>query len=441
MSDTLQRQLGVGTATAMVISGMIAVGIFLVPAGMAKSLGSPFLILIIWALMAGMALSGALCYGELASRFPQAGGGYIYLRETYGPQLAFLYGWKSMLVLDPGLTALLGMGLAEYADSLFKLGPTGIKITAIAVISILAGVNMVGVRIGAWLVQWITIFKVGVLAFIALWGFGFGLGDWSNFLPFVDQRPGSAPLFPDALAGGFVGAFFAFAGWWDVSKLAGEVKNPERALPRALILAVAVVTTTYIVTSAAFMYLVPVEDITSDRTFAAQAGRILFGRSGEVIFASIVIVSVLGSITGTLMAMPRVYYAMARDGVFLNFAGVIHPRFGTPSRAISIQAVLASIYVLLGTFEQVMALIIFIAVVFIALTVIGVFILRRRRDETPPYSTPLYPITPIIFLILVTILLLLLGGDSPMQAGLGIGVVLAGIPVYHLVFKKKGSKA
>ena len=138
---------------------MIAVGIFLVPAGMAKSLGSPLLLLTIWLLMAAMALSGALCYGELASRFPQAGGGYVYLRETYGAQTAFLYGWKSMLVLDPGITAALAMGMAEYADSLFGLGPGGMKVAAIAVILALGGVNMVGVRLGAWLVQWVTVFK------------------------------------------------------------------------------------------------------------------------------------------------------------------------------------------------------------------------------------------------------------------------------------------
>ncbi|MBT5874094.1 MAG: amino acid permease [Candidatus Latescibacteria bacterium] len=437
MSDTLQRELGLGPATAMVVSGMIAVGIFLVPAGMAKSLGSPLLLLVIWLLMASMALSGALCYGELASRFPQAGGGYVYLRETYGPQIAFLYGWKSMLVLDPGITAALGMGMAAYADSLFDLGDLGMKITAITVILSLAVVNMVGVRFGAWLVQWVTVFKIGVLAFIALWGFGFGLGDWSNFSPFVTQRPGSAPLFPDALAGGLVGAFFAFAGWWDVSKLAGEVRDPARTLPRALILAVVVVTLTYIVTSAAFMYLVPMQEITSDRTFAAQVGRILFGRSGEVIFSAIVIISVLGSITGMLMAMPRVYFAMARDGVFLSFAGKIHPSFGTPARAIAIQAGLAALYVMLGSFETVVAYIIFIAVVFIALTVIGVPVLRKRYGDTPAYKTPLYPATPIVFLILVTVLLLLLGGSNPLQAGLGVAVVLAGIPFYHLVFKQK----
>ncbi len=212
----------------MVISGMIAVGIFLVPAGMARSLGSPLLLLGVWLTMAGMALSGALCYGELAARYPQAGGGYVYLREAYGPQVAFLYGWKSMLVLDPGIVAALAMGMASYVAYMVPLGATGMKALAIAAVLVLAGVNMYGVRLGAWLVVWLTALKIGVLACIALWGFGRGLGDWSNFLPLLAQRPGSAPLFPDALAIGMVGAFFAFAGWWDLSKLAGEVRDPAR---------------------------------------------------------------------------------------------------------------------------------------------------------------------------------------------------------------------
>ncbi|MCC7411991.1 MAG: amino acid permease [Gammaproteobacteria bacterium] len=435
--DGLRRQLGLGAATAMVISGMIAVGIFLVPAGMAKSLGSPLLLLAVWLTMAGMALSGALCYGELAARYPHAGGGYVYLREAYGPQIAFLYGWKSMLVLDPGIVAALAMGMASYVDYMATLGATGMKVVAIGTVLGLAGVNMYGVRLGAWLVQWLTVFKIGVLGCIVLWGFGRGLGDWANFLPLASQRAGSAPLFPDALATGMVGAFFAFAGWWDLSKLAGEVREPERTLPRALTLAVVVVTLTYVLTSAAFMYLVPVQAVLSDETFVAQAGEVLFGRRGGLILATIVVISVVGSLTGLLMAMPRVYYAMARDGVFLRFAGAIHPRFGTPARAIAIQAGIASLYILLGTFDTLIAYFIFVTVLFIALTVVGVFVVRRRDTAPPPYRTPGFPFTPLVFLALVTILLILLGGSNPLQAALGVGVVLLGVPVYHLTARRR----
>lgn len=433
----LERQIGLLPATAMVVSGMIAVGIFLVPAGMAKALGSPLLVLAVWLAMAAMALAGALCYGELAARYPQAGGGYVYLREAWGPRVAFLYGWKSLLVLDPGIVAALAMGMASYVDYIVPLGAPAMKAVAIGTVLALAGVNMYGVRFGAWLVVGLTAAKIGVLLAIAAWGFGAGLGDWSNFVPLVAQRPGSAPLFPDALAAGIVGAFFAFAGWWDLSKLAGEVRHPARILPRALTLAVTLVALTYIVTSAAFIYLVPMDSVVSDETFVAQAGEVLFGRRGGVVLSAIVVVSVLGSLAGLLLAMPRVYYAMARDGTFLRAAGALHPRFGTPARAIAVQAGIASVYVLLGTFDTLIAYFIFVAVAFIGLTVAGLYKLRRRDGDAAPYLTPGYPYTPAAFLLLVAVLLALLGAGRPVQAALGVGVVLLGLPVYHLLLARR----
>lgn len=186
----LKRQLGLRTATALVVGEVIAVGIFLTPAEMAKSLGSPLWLLIVWLVMGAMALCGALCYGELAARYPEAGGGYVYLREAYGPRVAFLYGWMALLVLDPGLTAALAVGLGSYAAYIFKLSPVGIKAIAIGVIITLAAINIRGLKSGAWVVRWLTVLKLGSLVFLLLWGFGFQLGDWSNFTPLVARRAG-----------------------------------------------------------------------------------------------------------------------------------------------------------------------------------------------------------------------------------------------------------
>src|SRR3982751_6313863 len=314
--NELRRQIGVRTATALVVGEVIGVGIFLTPAGMAQALGSPLWLLIVWLAMGAMALCGALSYGELAARYPEAGGGYVYLREAYGPAVAFMYGWMAFLVMDPGLTAALAVGLATYAGYILKLSPVGIKVLAIATIVIAALVNIRGVRLGAGFVRILTFLKLGLLAFIFLWGIGFQLGDWSNFTPFVARRANSAPLV-GALAGGLVGAFFSFAGWWDLGKLAGEVKNPTRTLPRALTYGVIVVTIVYILTSFAFVYLVPLQQVTSGETFAAQAGEVLFGRAGGLIFSLIVVVAVLGSLAAVVMSAPRVYFAMARDGLFI----------------------------------------------------------------------------------------------------------------------------
>lgn len=367
MSSQLQRQLGLRTATAIIVGETIAVGIFLTPAGMAQSLGSPAWLLCVWLVMGAMALCGALCYGELAARFPETGGTYAYLREAYGPLIAFLYGWMSLLVMDPGLTAALGVGLASYVGYSFTLSALGIKAVAIIAIITLALINILGVRLGARVLRWLTALKLGLLFFILLWGFGGRLGNWQNFAPFVAQRAGAAPLI-SALAGGMVGAFFAFGGWWDVSKLAGEVRDPARTLPRALAYGVVIVTLVYLATSMVFIYLVPLGQVASGETFAAQVGERLFGRAGGQIFSGVVIISVLGSMAAVIMSAPRVYYAMARDGLFLPQAAQLHPRFATPARAIIIQATLASLLVAVGTFNQIVAYFIFITVIFIALS-------------------------------------------------------------------------
>lgn len=432
----LKRQIGTRTATALVVGEVIAVGIFLTPAGMAKSLGSPFWLLIVWLLMGAMAVCGALCYGELAARYPEAGGGYVYLREAYGKPVAFLYGWMALLVMDPGLTAALAVGLAGYAGYIFGLSPIGIKAVAIAAIVLLAAANIRGVRLGAWLLRWLTILKFSLLFFLLLWGFAFRLGNWSNFTPFVAQRAHSAPL-TNALAIAMIGAFFSFGGWWDVTKLAGEVRDPGRTLPRALLYGVMIVTLVYILTSAVFLYLVPLDTVTSGETFAAQAGEVLFGRAGGLVFSAIVVVAVLGSLAAIIMSSPRVYFAMARDGLFIPAAASLHPRFGTPARAIALQALLASVLVVLGNFNQIVSYFVFVVVIFIALTVAALFVLRRKESHGPEYLTPGYPVTPIIFLLLVTLLLFLLGSNSPKQAFMGVGVVTLGIPVYYLMFRRR----
>lgn len=432
----LKRQIGIRTATALVVGEVIAVGIFLTPAGMAKTLGSPLWVLIVWLLMGAMAVCGALCYGELAATYPQAGGSYVYLREAYGRPLAFLYGWMALLVMDPGLTAALAVGMAGYVGYVVNLSPLGMKAVAIAAIVLLAVINIRGVRLGAWLMRWLTIFKLSLLFFLLLWGFGFQLGNWSNFTPFVAQRPHSAPLFP-ALAGGLVAAFFSFGGWWDVTKLAGEVRAPGRTLPRALLYGVVIVTVVYILTSAVFFYLVPLDSVTSGETFAAQAGEVLFGRAGAQVFSGIVIVTIAASLAALVMSAPRVYFAMARDGLFIPAAASLHQRFGTPARAIALHALLASLLVLLGSFNQIISYFIFVVVIFVALTVAGLFVLRRKQPHSHGYQTPGYPVTPIVFLLLVAVLLFLLGSSSPKQSFLGVGVVALGIPVYYLLFARR----
>jgi APA family basic amino acid/polyamine antiporter len=233
-----------------------------------------------------------------------------------------------------------------------------------------------------------------------------------------------------------VAAFFSFGGWWDVTKIAGEVREPGRILPRALIYGVVTVTLVYILTSAAFLYLVPLGAVASGETFAAQAGEVLFGKSGGLVFAVIVVVAILGSLAAIIMSAPRVYFAMARDGLFFQWAAALHPRFQTPARAIGLQALLSTVLILVGSFNQIISYFIFAVVIFVALTVAALFILRRKQGLRSEYVTPGYPVTPAVFLLLVGLLLVLLGSNSPKESAVGAAVVALGVPVYYFFFSR-----
>jgi APA family basic amino acid/polyamine antiporter len=434
----MERHLNLAGATALVVGQVIAVGIFLTPAGMARLLASPFWLLIVWLVSGLMALAGAIVYGALAARYPDAGGGYVYLREAWGPRLAFLYGWKCCLVMDPGITAALAMGFAAYLGYLVPMSPPGLKVAGVAAIVAGALVNVAGARLGARVITALAVLKLGALGTIVVAGFLLGRGDWGHFVPFVARPAGAAPL-GGALAGAFVSAFFAFGGWWEAAKLSGEVRDPERTMPRALALGVSVVTAAYILTSAAFLYVVPLDAVTSDEAFAAFAGEALFGRAGGVVMAAIVLLSVAGSLFAVQMMLPRLYYAMGRDGLFPAGFGRLHPTRGTPVRAILLQAVLASLLVAVGTFETIIAYFIFVTVVFIGITITGVFRVGqkvthdRTKDTRPGWLGP----AAMTFLLLVGVLLVLVALNRPLQALAGVVIVLAGLPVYAVIERSR----
>jgi APA family basic amino acid/polyamine antiporter len=413
-NPSLPRRLGLATATALIVGNVIGVGIFLTPADMAKSLGSPFWLLVVWLTMAVATIGGALGYGALAARYPEAGGTYVYLREIFGKRTAFLYGWLSLLVTDPGLTAMLAVGLASYAGHLIPLGAWGSKAVAAGSIIVLAAIHMSGISPGSRVMGALAALKLGLLGFLVIWGFGFGRGDWTNLSPFWSQRPGSDPLAP-ALGGALVLAFIAFAGWWDVSKIAGEVRDPKRTMPRALVLGVSIVTVVYVAVSLVFLYLVAPARIADDKgaAFAALAGEALFGRRGEVIFSLIVVISVAGSLAAILMAVDA-----RRDG---------------PARGTIVQATLACVLAISGSFDQILAYFMVPTLVFLALTVAGIFVLQRRYPHERMQAPLGYPITPLLFLVPVVTVILLRTARDPIHSLAGLAVVILGIPVARWV--------
>ncbi len=423
------RPLQLWAAVALVVGQVIAVGIFLTPGSIIRSIASPLGILVVWGVMGAMAMCGALCYGALASRYPQAGGGYVYLREAYGLRIAFLYGWMCLLLMDPGITAALAAGLAGYVAYVIPMGDVGMRLVAIAAIATFAAVHIAGVTLGVRLLTAIAVLKVVLVAALTVAAFSSPAADWNHFVPFVARHPGAPPLV-GAAAGSFVAAFFSFGGWWEVTRIAGEVRDPSWTLPRALLIGLAIVTLTYVAATMSFIAVVPIGEVVEGQAFIAQVGEATLGHGGGTVVAAIVIVCVFGSLGAMQMIAPRIYTAMARDGVLPAAVAAIHPRWGTPARAIAAQAILASLLVAIGTFESIVAFFVFIVVAFIAATVVGVFVLRRRDRSI---VVPMHPWPAIVFLLLVGVLLVLVGASNPLLALLGVVTVLAALPVYRII--------
>lgn len=428
--------VGLSTAIALVVGEVVGVGIFMTPAAMAQALGAAMPVLLVWLGVGAAALCGALCYGELAARVPLSGGTYVYLRDAYGPGVAFLYGWKCLLVMDPGITATLSMGLASYLAAFLPGVP--LELLAIGTILAAAALNSAGLRLASRVGRGLTFIKIGLLLLIVFWGFGSGRGDWGRLLP----QPGdldAARLGVPALAGALVAAYFSFGGWWNAAKLSGEVRDPQRTLPRALALGVAIVTTLYVLTSAVFMYLVPVDRLVLGEAFVTQAGAVILGARGAQALSLIVLVSVGSSLLAFMTSAPRVYSALALDGLTLGGLGERDARTGAPRRAIAVQATLACLLVSLGHFQQVLAYFIFVTMMFLAASVAALFVLRRRTAVSP-FRAPLFPLPALVFIGLAVLVLALLLVASPVEALSGLAVTLLGWPAYALLRARRNAR-
>ena len=407
---------------AVVLGESIALGIFLTPAAMAKSLGSPLLLAGVWLFMALMAMCGALCYAELAIRFPESGGEYIYLREAYGERPAFLYGWMSSLVMYPGVAAALAVGAAPYLAQVIPLPPWLLAVVPALTLCVFCVINLLGTRLSGAVLSSANLLKLLVLFALVGWAAVSGHAHLGNLLPLATRRLGSDAIFP-AIAGGVMSAFFSFGGWWEAGKIAGEVRNPRRNLPIAFLGGVSLVTIVYLLISAAFLSVIPVEKITSNTAFVAQFGGVLFGDAGARILSACVLICVCGGIAALTMAAPRVCYAMAQSGAFFPSFAKLHPRFGTPANAILLQTGLALAVLLFGAFDRVLAYIIFSAIIFLAITASTLF---RQRE---PVRAWWFPVAPILFIALSAIIAFLILMHDPLPALAGVGIVLLGLPL------------
>ena len=425
-----RRQLGLPAATAVVTGEAIALGIFLTPAAMAKSLGSPLLLGLVWLGVAFMAMCGALSYSELAIRFPESGGEYVYLRAGYGEQVAFLYGWTSSIVMYPGVAAALAVGAAPYVAQLLPPGTPWITAVPALLLCTFGAINLIGTRFSAAVMSFVNGFKLLILFSLIFWAIVSGHAHTANLVPLTVRRAGSDPLFP-AIAGSVMSAFFSFGGWWEASKIAGEIRNPTRTLPLAFLAGVTLVTTIYLLISATFLAVVPLNQVTSNTAFVAQFGGVLFGAAGARVLSACVLVCVCGGIAAITMAAPRVCYAMAQTGAFFSGFGKLHPRFGTPANAVLLQTVLALAVLFLGAFDRVLSYIIFPVVLFLALAASALFRLKA------PVRGWWFPFAPIIFIALSLILAFLILMHNPLPALIGVCIVLCGLPLRKLFLAKQ----
>ena len=439
---SLPRRLGLGSAIAVVVGSTIGSGIFRSPAAIADKLPGPGPLLAVWVTGGLFALCGALTLAEVSSALPRTGGIYAFLKEAWGPLPAFLFGWAELVVIRAAAAGAIALTFAEYLFRLLGLPLTAphdayTHYAAAVAIVVVAAVNIVGVRFGAALQTVTTIAKCGALLLVVVLALAVALprGGAANL-----AAPGGFAFGPFGLA--LVSVLWAFDGWADLSFVAGEVHDPGRTLPRALIGGTLAVIVIYLAANVAYLVTVPIDELRRSPLIAAEVGSRILGGAGVVLISIAVAVSTFGALNGVLLTTPRIFFAMAEDGLLFRPLAAVHPRFQTPYLAIGLGAVLGVAFVLLRTFEQLADAFVVAITPFYALGVAAVFRLRRRAEHAPAFRVPGYPVTPGLFVAAALYLLVNAVADpsSRWPTVAVLGVVAAGAPVYFFISARRSSR-
>ncbi len=424
----LPRRLGLATGVAIVVGVIIGSGIFRVPSPIAAAAGNLTGIALVWVLGGVVALFGALSIAELAAMYPAAGGPYVYLREAYGRPLAFLFGWMWLLT-EPISWAAQSLMFAEYIGFFVPL-PVALQHALAAVLIVLvAAANYRSVKLGAIIQNLSTGAKVLAIVGLALAIFALAPSGAAN--PLHVESMGAANW--SGIGIGLIAVLWAYDGWENLTTLSGEVKNPQRNLPLALVGGVAIVIAVYLLINAAYLRALPLPQLIASKSVAADAAGVVLGRAGASLVGALVLLSVFGTLNGSVMSSPRVFFAMAEDGLFFRTVGKVHPKYETPYVAIGFIAALAVIYVLLRDFMQLAEAYVLGIWPFLALCVIGLFILRRKRPDFPRrYRAIGYPVVPALF-VLAT--LVVVANSLVVQfwsTSTSLLITLIGVPLYFL---------
>ncbi len=445
-AQELPRQLGLFSAIAVLVGTTIGSGIFRSPAGIADKLPGPAPMLIVWSVGGLFALCGALTLAELAGALPKTGGMYAYIREGWGRLPAFLFGWAELLLVRAAALGAISITFAEYTFRGLGFDPatepyaTYARFLAASALALMATINIVGLRWGSMVQNVTAVAKYGGLVIIVLLAFAIGLPKTGgNFTPAVP--PGSFSVSAFGLA--LVSVLWAFDGWADLSKVGGEVKDPRRNLPRGIVLGTLAVIAIYLLANVAYLSVLTIDEIRVARLVAADVAERLVGPIGVTLVSLTVMISTFGSINGSMLTGPRVFFALADDKLFFTKVASIHPRFQTPYVAVGLAAALGIGFVLLRSFEQLADIFVTASLVFYILGVSAIFPLRRRKDWDPSVRVPLYPLVPLLFI--GATLFLLVNSIMDPGARLGtlavLGVIAAGIPVYYMTVGRKANSA
>ncbi len=449
--------LGLVSSTTIVMGSMIGSGIFIVSADIARQVQSPGLLILTWVLTAFLTIAAALSYGELAAAMPRAGGQYVYLREALGPLFGFLYGWTLFLVIQTGTVAAVAVAFAKFlglfvpsisaANYLLNFGTLTVlgkswpvalstqQLVAIACLVVLTTVNCFGLKLGALVQNVFTFTKTAALLGLVLFGYLLGRSAAvirGNFSDFWRGAGFNLDVFT-VVAVAMVGSLFAADAWNNITFTAGEVKNPRRNLPLSLLLGTGVVLALYVAANLVYLSVLPLEAIQhapEDRVGTAAAQAIL-GLGGQYVMAAFIIISTFGCANGLILAGARVYYAMARDGLFFQRAARVHPKYHTPVHSLILQGLWASALTLSGTYSQLLDYVIFAVLLFYILTISGLFVLRRTRPEMErPYRALGYPLLPALYILMAVFIEIQLLRFKPQFTWPGLIIVLLGLPVY-----------
>jgi basic amino acid/polyamine antiporter, APA family len=436
MPAQLRRTLSLRDLVFIVVGTVIGSGIFLTPGAVVRSAGSGGLALAAWIVGGVLSLLGALTFAELGAANPESGGMYAYLRDAFGPLPAFLYGWTMFLVIGSGSLATLGAAFPRYVGVLVPLTPAASSAVALAMIAVVTVLNIRGTRRSADVQGVATSIKAAVIVLLAIALIAIGPGGLARSVWWPDHI--SASTLSGAVTG-MIGVLWAYEGWQYVTFSAGETVDPQRTFGRGIVAGTAMLIGIYVLANVGYFSVLGVDGVAASTRVATDAAAVVLGPAASRLLAIVILVSIFSAANGLTLTLPRLFFAMANDGVFFARLAAVHPGFGTPAAAILGTAAWSAVLVLSGSFEQLLAYVVFMSWLWFALAALAIFVSRRRApDAVRPFRTPGYPVTPIVFVAAALVIVANTIVAQPVQSSIGLALAAAGIPAYLLWRRRSG---